>query len=71
MEEEGDPKLLMFPIMEYERESSRTEYDMLPNSSELGEEVFIVQVEIEPLPLATSAKESTEPADRTPHRTSR
>ena len=37
------------------RESSRTEYSVMPNSSEVGEGVFIVWVEIQPLPLATSA----------------
>ena len=42
MEEEGDLKLLVFATMEYERESSRTEYSVMPDQPEVGEVVYIV-----------------------------
>ena len=46
MEEEGDLKLLVLATMEYERESSRIEYSVVPNCSEIGEGVFILQLKI-------------------------
>ena len=42
MEKEGDPELLVLATMEYESESSRTEYSVMPNCSEVEERVFIV-----------------------------
>ena len=45
MEEGGDPELLVLATMEYERESSKTENSVMPNSSELEEGVYIVWVE--------------------------
>ena len=42
MEEEGDLNLLVFATMEYERESSRTKYNVMPNVSEVEEGVYIV-----------------------------
>ena len=42
MEEEGDLKILVFSTMEYERESSRTEYIVMPNLLKVEEGVYIV-----------------------------
>jgi hypothetical protein len=49
VEEEGDLRLLVFLAMEYERESSRTVCSVVPNCSEVGEDLFIVFFEIRPL----------------------